>query len=573
MSTDRRPRKPRPEDSGEAAAEVGVPLDMLLSSATQRSWQRLFPAASSARLVAGLARHPRRVAGEAGSLIAELGRVAAGRSAAEPHPKDPRFSHPAWAENGVLRRSVQAHLALGSAAESLVAAADLDEFHKQRVTLATSNLIDATAPSNNPFLSPVARRAAMDTKGASLARGARNLVRDLSEPPRIPRMVEPDAFTVGETIAATPGAVVVRSAVFELLQYMPTTATVRQIPLVIVPPVINKFYVVDMSPGRSLVEYLVGQGHQVFVISWRNPDVRHADWGFDVYGKAIVDAVAAARDVAGAPSAAIFSLCSGGILASMTLAHLAERRQLGGVSSIALSVSVLDQSQSGLAGSLLTPGSAEAAVRASTARGYLDGRVLAELFAWMRPKELIWNYWVDSYLMGKSPRPFDVLFWNADTTRMTAGLHRDFIALAQSNGLIRPGAAAILGSPVDLGSVHIDSYVTAGITDHLCPWQACYATTQLFGGKSRFVLSTAGHVASIVNPPTNPKASFRIAETNPPDPEDWLSGAEQCKGSWWPDYSQWLHARTGELVEAPTDAGGAGFPVLGPAPGTYVLGT
>jgi polyhydroxyalkanoate synthase len=308
----------------------------------------------------------------------------------------------------------------------------------------------------------------------------------------------------------------------------------------------------------------------VFTISWRNPDVRHARWGFDTYGAAILDAVDAARTVAGAPSAVLLSLCSGGVLSSMVLGHLAVIGELDRIAAAALSVAVLDQRDAGVTGALLTPEAADAAVRASAARGYLDGRSLAEVFAWLRPNDLVWNYWVDSYLLGNAPKPFDVLFWNADTTRMTARLHRDFIHLSQRNALTERGTATMLGSPVDLSRVHLDTYITAGVADHLCPWQKCYQSTQLFGGKSRFVLSTSGHIASIVNPPGNKKANFRTAEHNPADAAAWLSGSQVIDGSWWPDFSTWLHARTGEQVPAPSSPGGPDHPPLAAAPGSYV---
>ena len=554
------------------AVEVGVPFDLLLSRATEGSWRNLVPAPrSTLRLAAALARRPKTVASEGGALTAELTKVVSGRSELAPHPKDARYAHPAWSENPILRRAVQAHLAVSAAAEKLVAKAELDENSAHRVTLTVGNLLDATAPSNNVVLNPAALRTAVDTKGVSLMRGARNLARDLSSPPRVPRMVEPDAFEVGGTVAATPGAVVERTAVYELLQYNATTPTVRQIPLLLVPPVINKFYVADMAPGRSLISYLVGEGHQVFVMSWRNPDVRHSAWNLDTYGEAIVRALGSVRQICRTDSASMLSFCSGGILSAMVLAHLADTGRLGTVSAAAWSVTVLDQSRAGVAGALLTPAAAEAAARASAAQGYLDGRVLAEVFAWLRPRDLIWNYWVDSYLQGKSPRPFDVLFWNADTTRMTAALHRDFLDMAQSNALVRPGMARMLGSPVDLGTVDLDTYITGGINDHLCPWESCYASTQLLGGNSRFVLSSAGHVASIVNPPSNPKASFRIADSTPAEAHDWLKAAETVKGSWWPDFSQWLHEHGGELVDAPSTPGVPEFPVIAPAPGTYVM--
>jgi polyhydroxyalkanoate synthase len=234
-------------------------------------------------------------------------------------------------------------------------------------------------------------------------------------------------------------------------------------------------------------------------------------------------------------------------------------------------VSVLDQARAGMASAALDEGTARAAVAASAARGFLDGRALAEVFAWLRPGDLIWSYWVNNYLQGLEPPPFDILYWNADTTRMPAALHRDFVRLAIDNALTRPGAASMLGSPVDLAKLDADAYVVAGAADHLCPWQSCYRTTRLLGGRTRFVLSTSGHVASMVNPPGNPKASFRTAPDNPPDPAEWLGRATTEQGSWWPRYLRWLEERGGGERSQPRRLGAAGFPPTDPAPGTYVL--
>jgi polyhydroxyalkanoate synthase len=557
-------------ESRDAADLAGAPLDLLLTDAVRGNWRRLVPDATALRLVRGLANRPVKVVGRVRGLVGELGRIVVGNSNTQPDPRDRRYTDPAWSGNPLLHRALQAHLATSRTAEALVEDARLAEPDRLRVQTIVSNLSDALAPSNNPLLNPRALKAVVDTGGVNFVRGARRLAGDLAQPPRVPSMVEPDAFTVGETVAATPGEVVLRTEVLEVMQYAPTTEKVRAIPLLIVPPTINKYYVTDIAPGRSLIEYLVGQGHQVFTISWRNPDVRHARWGFDTYGAAILDAVDAARTVAGAPSAALLSLCSGGVLSSMVLGHLAAIGELDRIAAAALSVAVLDQRDAGVTGALLTQEAADAAVRASAARGYLDGRSLAEVFAWLRPNDLVWNYWVDSYLLGNAPKPFDVLFWNADTTRMTARLHRDFIHLSQRNALTERGTATMLGSPVDLSRVHLDTYITAGVADHLCPWQKCYQSTQLFGGKSRFVLSTSGHIASIVNPPGNKKANFRTAEHNPADAAAWLSGSQVIDGSWWPDFSTWLHARTGEQVPAPSAPGGPDHPPLASAPGSYV---
>src|SRR6266508_1445159 len=255
----------------------------------------------------------------------------------------------------------------------------------------------------------------------------------------------------------------------------------------------------------------------------------------------------------------------------MVLAHLAAGGQQDQVAGFGLAVTVLDQARAGMAAAALDEATARAAVAASAARGYLDGRSLAEVFAWLRPGDLIWNYWVNNYLQGRTPPPFDILYWNADTTRMPASLHRDFVRLAVDNALARPGAATMLGSPVDLAKLDVDAYVVAGVADHLCPWQSCYRSTQLLGGRSRFVLSTSGHIASMVNPPGNEKSSFRTAADNPSDPAGWLDQATTQRGSWWPAYVRWLEQRGGGEKTPPRRLGAAAFRPMDPAPGTYVL--
>jgi polyhydroxyalkanoate synthase len=320
-----------------------------------------------------------------------------------------------------------------------------------------------------------------------------------------------------------------------------------------------------------MIEFLVGQGHQVFVISWRNPDARHRHWGLDTYGGAITGALAAVRSIAKTPRASICALCSSGVISSMVSAHLTAAGHSDQLASLCLGVTVLDQARAGTAGAMIDESTAQAAIWASARRGYLDGRALAEVFAWLRPDDLIWNYWVNNYLQGRTPPPFDILYWNADTTRLPAALHRDFIELALSNALTTPGKATMLGSPVDLSAVGTDTYVVAGLADHLCPWQSCYRSTRLLGGPVRFVLSTSGHIASMVNPPSNPKATFRAAPGSAAEPRDWLAEAVVEKGSWWPDYAAWLAERSGGRKKRPGHLGSKPFPPLDPAPGSYVL--
>ncbi len=553
-----------------AADAAAAPLDLLLADAATGMLRRVNPGGSGLRLAAALAGRPRLVAGRGGQLLGELGRIAAGRSQVQPSRRDHRFADPGWAGNPLLRRAMQAYLAAAETVAGVVAEAGLDEADSERVGFVLTNLVDALAPSNNPLLNPAALKAAIDSGGASALKGLRNFAADMAVPPRVPTMVEPDAFEVGTDLAVTPGAVILRTPVFELIQYRPATSTVRQVPLVIVPPVINKFYVMDLAPGRSMVEYLVGRGLQVFMISWRNPDARHAKWDLDTYGEAILAAMDAAARVTGSEQTVLAGACSGGIIAAMVAAHLAHTGQQDRIAATTFMVTVLDQAHAGLASAVIDERTARVAEAASKARGYLDGRSLAEVFAWLRPNDLIWNYWVNNYLLGRKPSPFDILFWNADTTRMTAGLHRGFLQLGAANALVTPGGATMLGSPVDLAAVDRDTYLVAGITDHICPWQSCYRSTQLFSGRQRFVLSTSGHVAAMVNPPGNAKASYQLAKECPEDPQEWLRRAETGHGSWWPDYAEWLAERCGDELPAPAELGGGGLEPICEAPGTYV---
>jgi polyhydroxyalkanoate synthase subunit PhaC len=559
-------------DSTRSAAEdtAAVPLDLLLGDAATGMLRRMNPGGSGLRLAAALAARPRLVAERGGQLAGELARIAVGRSQVEPSRRDRRFTDPGWAGNPLLRRTMQAYLAGAESMAGVVAEAGLDDADAERVGFVLTNLIDALSPSNNPLLNPAAVKAAVDTGGGSAVAGLRHFLADMAVSPRVPSMVEPDAFEVGVDLAVTPGSVILRTPVFELIQYRPVTATVRQVPLLIVPPVINKYYVMDLAPDRSMVEYLVGTGLQVFMISWRNPDARHAKWDLDTYGQAILDAMDATEQITGSGQTALAGTCSGGIIAAMVAAHLAHTGQQDRIAALTFLVTVLDQAHAGLASAVIDERTAQVAAAASQARGYLDGRSLAEVFAWLRPNDLIWNYWVNNYLLGKKPPPFDILFWNADTTRMTAGLHRDFLQLGAANALVSPGAATMLGSPVDLGAVDRDSYIVAGITDHICPWQSCYRTTQLLGGQPRFVLSTSGHIAAMVNPPGNPKARYQLAEECPEDPKKWLRQAETRHGTWWPDHASWLAERCGEETTAPAELGGHGMLPISDAPGTYV---
>ena len=558
------------ERSSEGSGELGTPLDLLLADAASGPLRRMIPGMSGLRFTAGLARRPRRVVRRAAGLAAELTKAGLGRSEIEPAPKDRRWADDAWAKNPFYRRTLQGYLACGEAVRGLVDDAGLDWGDQQRMAFIADNLVEALAPTNNPLINPRVIKRTLDTGGGNLVEGGRRFVRDFATPPRVPSMVEADAFEVGVDLAVTPGKVVLRTAVFELIQYTPQTPRVREVPLLIVPPTINKYYIIDLAEQRSMVEHLVRSGMQVYVISWRNPDPRHAEWDLDTYGGAIIEAMTACEQISRQAQTSVLGICSGGMIASMVMAHLAATGQSDRVASFSLMVTVLDQERAGVTSALLSHKAAAAATQASREKGYLDGRTLAEIFAWLRPNDLIWNYWVNNYLMGYAPKAFDILFWNADPVRMSAGMHRDFMDLALRNALVDADAAEMLGTAVDLSAITADTYVVAGIADHLCQWESCYASTQLFSGSTKFVLSTSGHIAAMVNPPGNPKASFRTAADNPPDAQDWLAGAHQVQGSWWDDYADWLADRAGEERNKPTRMGSAQHEPIGDAPGNYV---
>lgn len=552
--------------------ELAAPLDLLLTSATRPFFSRMMPDATWSRLGAKLAQRPGVVTDRAGALTRELGEIVAGRSQRAPARADKRFADPAWQQNPVLHRVMQAYLAAAEAAEGIVADAGLDWRDAEKMQFVVDNVVEGLAPSNNPLISPLGWKALIDTGGLSAVRGAKAFARDMLSQPRVPAMVEPDAFAVGETVAVTKGAVVARTSMFELIQYAPQTAKVRTIPLLLIPPVINKYYVMDIAPGRSMIEYFVQQGQQVFVVSWRNPQARHRDWGFDAYGAAIIEALDAVQTITGTDSTHLFATCSGGILAAMTAAHLADIGEADRIAGLALAVTVLDETRAGFAAAAMSERAAQAAIRASDKKGYLDGRAMAEMFAWLRPTDLVWRYVVNNYVQGRKPAAFDVLFWNADTTRMTAALHRDMVLMGLRNALVEPGAVSMLGTAVDLAQVTNDAYVVGGVADHISPWQATYRSARLLGSKdNRYVLSTSGHIAALVNPPGNPKASYRAGPVDVDDPGQWLDSAQQSPGSWWPDYVSWLGERSGAEIDAPKTLGGDDFPPLGPAPGSYVM--
>jgi polyhydroxyalkanoate synthase len=555
------------EPPGPAAAT----LDVLLTEAAVGGPPRFVPIGSAAKAAAALARKPGRTARRTARLAGELGQIAVGRSQLTPERRDRRFADPAWRGNWLLRRLMQSYLAAAGTVDGLIDDAELDWRADRQARFAAQNVLDALAPTNFPWSNPTVLKELVDQGGANLVRGMRQLARDVSRPPRLPASVDVSKFEVGGNLATTPGAVVLRSEVLELIQYAPQTETVRAVPLMLIPPTINKYYIVDLSPGRSLVEWLVAQGQQVFTISWRNPDAEQGHFDLDTYAEAVADAREAVAAITGQQEVHALGACSGGMITAGLLGSLRAAGRLSEFASVTLMVCVLDNARAGTAAALGSRDLAAAAVAESARKGYLDGRALAEIFAWLRPNDLIWSYWVNNYLLGKDPPAFDILFWNQDTVRMTAGLHRDYIKIALENPLTRPGGLEVLGRPVDLSAVDLPAYVVAGLNDHIVPWENAYRTTQLLGGRTRFVLSTSGHIQAIVNPPSpESRSSYRTAEENPLSPEEFMALAGKQSGSWWPDYDSWLAERSGELRSAPKRLGSRTYKAAAKAPGSYV---
>jgi polyhydroxyalkanoate synthase subunit PhaC len=548
-----------------------MPLDMLLAEPVVGPLQRWTPGVAGIKAVAKLAKRPRKVARLGAGLATELGKIAVGRSHVTPARTDRRFKDPAWSGNPAYRRLGQTYLASAGTLDRLLAEAELEWADERRVRFAAENIVDAIAPTNHPLGNPTVLKAVVDTGGLNFVRGLKHFASDMSSRPRIPSMVDRSSFQVGENLAATPGAVVVRTEVFELIQYQPQTSEVRQRPLLVVPPMINKYYVTDLAPDRSMIEFLVRGGQQVFALSWRNPDEHQAGWNLDTYVGAVLEALEAAQAISGSDQAHALGLCAGGIVLATAAAHLAARGESDQLAGLTLGVCVLDNARAGTTSAFLDRRVASLALADSARRGYLDGRSLAGVFAWLRPNDLIWNYWINNYLLGKDPPAFDVLYWNADTTNLPAALHRDFIQLSLENSLVHPGQLKALATPIDLSKITTDTYLVAGVSDHITPWENCYRSTQLLGSNPRFVLSTSGHIAAMVNPPGNEKASYQTNDENPPSAEEWLGKAAKLRGTWWADWLQWLSERSGADTAAPRQLGGAGFEPLDPAPGTYVL--
>jgi polyhydroxyalkanoate synthase len=504
------------------------------------------------------------------NFLLEMGRVMTGQSTVEPDAKDKRFADEVWKTNPFYRALLQTYLTWQQSLNAFIDDADLDKKDADRARFVLSLFTDTVAPTNTLLGNPAAMKKMYETGGASLVQGLTHMLEDLANNGGMPSQVNMKAFQVGKDLVLSPGAVVFKNEVLELIQYKPTTPEVYRRPLLMVPPQVNKFYVYDLSPNKSMMRYLVANGQQVFTISWRNPTPEQREWGFETYNRAMLEAIEAVRAISESPDVNIVGACLGGMTLATLLGHLAARGDRR-VKAVTFLVTVLDTNVESTMGLFATKETIAAARQASRLKGVLEGQEMARVFAWLRPNDLIWNYWVNNYLIGNDPAAFDVLYWNNDTTRLPAKLHGELLDLYETNAFTHPGAIEVLGTPIDLSKVTNDTYIVAGITDHITPWQGCYATTQLLGGKVKFILSNSGHIQALLNPPGNPKASYFVNERYAADPEQWLARAQKRAGSWWEDWRDWLRQRSDEQKAAPGELGNEQYAPGIPAPGSYVF--
>jgi polyhydroxyalkanoate synthase subunit PhaC len=513
--------------------------------------------------------NPVTVAREMPWLTGELTKVALGQSDISFDQRDQRFADEAWQTVPGFRMLGQSYRLFEQWVNKMYESVDGSWQNKARARFAADVISAALSPTNYLGSNPAALREAARTGGLSLAKGARNMLADLARG-GMPSMVDRKQFKVGRDLAATPGAVVYRDEMFELLQYKPTTPKVRAIPLLMVPPQINRHYILDLSPGRSLVEYAVSQGIQVFMVVWRNPSASRGDgkWGLDDYIAAAERAAQMVKEIARSDQLNLLGLCAGGITVSYVLAHLAATGD-DSARSATFVVTMLTGEKPNVVGMLDTAESRRVLDKAATAGQVVPGTALRSLFAMLRPNDLVYNYLVSGWLMGKSPAPFDVLAWNDDATRTTARFACESSRLSM-DGWDGSGPT-LLGVKTDFSKVTCDSYHVGGYTDHITAWRACYDTAHLVGGDDKeMTLIKSGHIQSVVYPADSTRYDRWYGRPTPTEPDEWLKTAAVEKGSWWRPWTQWLIAHSGNERSARKTLGNRQYPPLDPAPGTYV---
>lgn len=502
----------------------------------------------------------------------ELVEIVQGKSELEPDKRDRRFQDTTWASNPLYKYTLQSWLAMRRGFDGWISDSGVDDADKARAKFVLDLVADALAPTNSLIGNPAAIKKLYETGGGSVISGLKNAYDDIRNNGGMPSQVDSRPFKVGENLATTPGAVVFKNDMLELIQYKPTTEEVYALPLLVVPPQINKFYANDLCPDKSIVRFMLSKGFQIFAVSWRNPQKEQAHWGLADYVQSLIDAVDAIKKITRSKQINVSGACSGGITTASFLSELAARKSAV-VNSFTLQVCILDpQKDDSEVGLFVTDEAIEAARRHSRKKGVLAGDELSRGFAWLRPNDLIWNYVVNNYLLGESPPPFDILYWNNDSTNLPAQLHSDYLDMYKDRRFADPGNVDFMGHKIDLRKVTQDSFMVAAVTDHITPWKACYRNTQLFGGRTKFVLSNSGHIQALLNPPGNPKAKFFVNEALPATADEWLAGAQPRDGSWWIMWSDWLAERSGAKKTAPKSLGAKAHPPIGKAPGEYVFG-
>lgn len=491
-----------------------------------------------------------------------------------PALNDRRFKDDAWSKSPVHSWMAHLYLLSGQAMKEMVEASQVEPEVKDQLRFSISQWVDAMSPANFLATNPEAQQALLDSGGQTLQSGIANFLQDLQKG-RITQTDE-SQFEVGRNLAVTPGSVVFQNKFFQLIQYAPTTETVYQRPLLMVPPCINKFYIMDLQPENSLVAYLVSQGFTVFMMSWRNPlpedkdGIENATWD-DYLEQGVLTAIDVARDISKQSKVNVLGFCVGGTMLTTSLAVLAARHE-SKVSSLTLLATMLDFVDTGALAVFANEPHAQMRERSIGAGGLMTARELGNTFSFLRPNELVWNYVVSNYLKGQTPVPFDLLFWNSDSTNLPGPFFTWYFRNTYiENKLCVPGAVTVCGKKIDFGKIDVPAYLLASKEDHIVPWQTAYKSADLLGGDIRFVLGASGHIAGVINPASKNKRHYWIsdASTNV-EPEHWFDSAMEQPGSWWPDHTAWLKEHSGRRVKAPSKAGSGQYPVLEAAPGSFV---
>ena len=496
-------------------------------------------------------------------------------SAAAPAPlPDRRFAGSEWAANPAAALTAQLYLLNARAMMQMAESVEADPKTKARIRFAVQQWIDAASPSNYLALNPEALKKALETQGESIASGMQHLLEDLRKGHL--SQTDESVFEVGRNVATTEGSVVFENELIQLIEYKPLTAKVHERPMLFVPPCINKYYILDLQPDNSVIRYTVEQGHRTFVVSWRNPDESLKDLTWDDYiENGPIAAIRAVQAIGGAQTINTLGFCVGGTILATALAVLAARGEQP-AHSVTLLTTLLDFQDTGILDIFIDEASVQMrevtiGEQAPAGPGLLKGQELATTFSFLRPNDLVWNYVVGNYLKGESPPPFDLLYWNGDSTNLPGPMYCWYLRhMYLQNDLKVPGRLTVCGEKVDLGKIKAPFFVYGSREDHIVPWQAAYRSIPLIQGDKRFVMGASGHIAGVINPPAKGKRSFWTNDATPATPEQWLAGATEHPGSWWPTWSGWLKAHGGKLVPAPKSPGSAKFKPIEPAPGRYV---